>query len=78
MSKEYNDREQFEAFVATPEGRSLYAEFGVKTYADYLRVPEQMEQRQKQLAFDLVDAGEWMTDALKRAAVVEAELRTPR
>ena len=74
------DRAQFEAFSATPEGRSLYATFGVKNYEDYLRVKDQMETRLRHAGEDKFkfngDPEAWRTEALKRSAAVEAELRS--
>jgi len=79
------DKQQFEAFYASSdEIRSMYAEFGVKTYEDYLRVQSQMEMRMKLAGIEKfapvtvpeVDPDEWMTNALKRSAAVEEELRS--
>jgi hypothetical protein len=85
QGRELTAKEDFEVVLAaSPELRSMYAEFGVTDYESYLRVQSQMEMRMKLAGikqFDpvtapKVDPDEWMTEALKRSAAVEAELRS--
>ncbi len=79
--RELTDQEHFEvAFAASPELRATYAEFGVTDYPSYLRKQEQQQAVLRHAGDDKFkfngDRDGWRTEALKRSAAVEAELRS--
>jgi hypothetical protein len=48
----FTEREQFEGFIATDAGRLLFAEFGIRSWQDYVRVNQTMESRAKELGVE--------------------------
>jgi hypothetical protein len=52
-TEKFTSREQFEGLIATPAGRLLYAEFGIRSYEDYLKVKNTMESRARDLGIEI-------------------------
>jgi hypothetical protein len=71
-------RQEVEAYLETAKGKAFAEAWNIRSYEDFERVLADIEGRTKSAAGEVravVDKDLWMTEALKRSAAVELELR---